>query len=174
MRDLLLATLLGTVVAACARPAAVEQPVPTPSVRAPESAAAPQDVDQLIEALRHLPGEFRFIDPEQTGYYFTGSEALFRRIGELDSIAVPKLIECFGHTEPAAATLDGRPVPIAVMCFQAFLRTEWFQARRRTRTLPLGPQGIGAVRLRSTPEELARTRHWWRTYIAAGAPLGRP
>jgi hypothetical protein len=170
MRLLSIGTLLLAVAAGCAPPPPLPERVESTLPQGPD---VPRSVDQLIEALRTLPGDFRFIDPEQTGYMFTGSEALFRQIAALDSVAVPKLIDCFGQADPTAATLDGQPVPIAVLCFQAFIRTRWFQARRRTRTLPMGAQGVGAVRLRSTPEQLVRARDWWRVYLAAGAPLGR-
>jgi hypothetical protein len=171
------AGLLASIVAACAKSNAVERTAPAPTTAAVTTARRIDDsvdVDLIIDALRKLPGEFRFFDPEQTGYVFTGGDALFREIAALDSAAVPTLVECLGNAEPAAATLEGRPVSLAVLCFRALTWTRWFETRRRSRSLPLGPGGVGGVRLRSTPEELIRARNWWRAYLAAGAPLGRP
>jgi hypothetical protein len=124
-----------------------------------------------IEQLRALPGEFAYIDAERTGYLFHGDERVFLRVGAADSLIVPALIDCFGRSEPATATLDGTPVPLGIMCWQAFLRTKYYQPRQRVTSLPLRYQNRPITRLTSSPEQLAQIRQWWRSYWEAGSPL---
>lgn len=130
-------------------------------------------VDSLIVALRNLPGEFRYIDAERTGSYFTGGEALFRAVGRVDTVAVPRLIECFGNVAPSAATLDGRPVQHGKMCFRAFAYTPYYEKRLRSATWMTGLKSVGLLpgRLGATDQQLLEARDWWRRYYAAGSPV---
>jgi hypothetical protein len=158
--------------AACTRPGPQVPLVATPSPNPPTAASA-ATVDSLIHALRELPGRLRYIDPERTGSVFDGSEALFRAIGEADTVAVPALIECFGNVEPTAATLDGRPVQLGKLCFRAFGYTHYYAQRLRSAAwmAELKTTGLLPAHLEATDEQLRLARDWWRRYYAAGSPL---
>ena len=164
------ALLLVLIAIGCATgspPAARPSPADSPAT------SASSDIDSLIIALGRLPGEFRYIDAERTGSYFTGGEALFRAVGRADTLGVQRLIECFGDLRPSAATVDGRPVQHAKMCFRAFTFTPYYAKRLRSATWMTDLKRIGLLpgRLSATDDELLQARDWWRRYFAAGSPV---
>ena len=142
------------------------------SAHAPDT-LSPSEIDSLVLALGHLPGEFRYIDAERTGSYFTGGEDLFHALGRADTVAVPRLIECLGDLRPSAATVDGRPVQRAKMCFRAFGYTPYYQKRLRSATWMTDLKRVGLLpgRLGATDEEVLEALDWWRRYFAAGSPV---
>lgn len=51
-------------------------------------------------------------------YVFTGDRDIIYAFSTFEDSAVVRVVECLDDLEPAAATLDGDPVPMGVMCLE--------------------------------------------------------
>ncbi|MDP9206856.1 MAG: hypothetical protein M3P12_15635 [Gemmatimonadota bacterium] len=90
-------------------------------------------IDTLIAAALNTKGEFTG-DSEM--YEFSGSENSFEKLSKLPS-AVPRLVDCLGWDQRAAATFKGARVLVGVICDQVLIRNPNIQERLTT----LGPNG---------------------------------
>ena len=86
------------------------QPVVQPSLSA------------LLDSLARLPGEFRLVGFQ---WQFSGDDHVFRSIADHRDSAVVHLVDCLDRVTPAAATVEGRRVPVGVLCYAALQRTAY-------------------------------------------------
>jgi hypothetical protein len=137
-------------------------PSPTPPANAATSRV---DLDKLIAALDTVQGEFR--DVADLTFMFVSESRLLEEIAAQDERAVPKLVECLGRTRLARATAEhvGR-VRVGVLCAEALVYTDFFQARNSTDRWPAGFQDSTAHNYGAGPEELYRAQRAWRAYLA--------
>ncbi|HEX7041204.1 MAG TPA: hypothetical protein VF202_13890 [Trueperaceae bacterium] len=127
--------------------------------------ATPEPADslgKLIEKLGQLPGSF-----ERTGrsgaYAFTGDRNVIHAIVLFEDAAVPRLVDCLDNTEPAAATLNGEPVPVGVMCYEALRFTASYEATDEQGDLdPTWPGYIGPD---ATAEDLRAAKGAWEEVV---------
>lgn len=77
-------------------------------------------IGSFMDSLRTLTGEFS--SPDGAQWRFSGDQRLLADAAELDDAVVDSLVACLGDTSSSNATLAGRPVPRAIVCFEALRR----------------------------------------------------
>jgi len=93
-----------------------------------ESHSAPADtLDRLIERLKTVGGTFTRAGAEHD-FRFDGSLEVVRALSAFGDSAVARLVECMDREEPTTTTLQGRPVPLGAMCFDALRRIAYYEA----------------------------------------------
>src|SRR3546814_8170003 len=76
----------------------------------------------LEAALLAAEGRFIWEDARQD-YIFSDRSGLFELLSPMPESDLPILVACIDDPRPARATLDGAPVTLGVVCYQA-LRSE--------------------------------------------------
>lgn len=116
----------------------------------------------LIGALRSLKGTYKHGKSGQ--WVFDGDRSLFAAIAAFGDSSVARLAACLDDSSPSAATLDGRPVPVGVVCYEALLYTADAE-----------PEGSdsgewpGIVLPTATLEQLGAAKTAWEHVIGAHA-----
>ena len=115
-----------------------------------EPAATP-----LERALQTFEGRFEWSIARQD-YSFSDRPGLGVLLGRERGALVPALVACIDDPRPAAATLDGRPVSLGVMCYQALRQTAYVEADN-------WPGHIGLFAL---PSERTAAKEAWQAALA--------
>jgi hypothetical protein len=143
--------------------ACTQGPSPTnPCVTA--NARADREIDSLIAALDTVQGEFR--DVADLTFMFVSDTRILESLGAQDRRAVPKLVECLGRTHWGRATAEhvGR-IRVGVLCAEALIYTDFFQARNSTERWPEGFSDSTDVEYGAGAEDLRRAQRAWRAYL---------
>ena len=130
-----------------------------PSIEHPQTDNA-RTLDLLIDSLRYLPGQFVLL-PENR-WSFVGANALFAAFVPFADSGVVRLVDCLDAPGEGAATVDGRKVPIGVLCTWALRRVasfEWGEADEVNGRWP------GAVEPTATRQQLEAAGRAWRPVV---------
>ena len=156
-----LATLARPVVFAAL---ACSAPARQPSTASPATGLADRTLDSLIAALNTVQGEFR--DVGHLVFVFASDSRLLEQIGAADERAVPKLVECLERPDFARATAAGvGRVRVGVLCAEALIRTDFFQARNASDAWPAGFEDSTRVAYDASAVDLRRAQRAWRAYL---------
>jgi hypothetical protein len=89
-----------------------------PSVAEGNSLQGPADsLGVLTGNLGQLPGSYSIGAHGQ--WVFSGDRKLFEAIAAHEDSAVARLVDCLDDTTAAIATVEGRPVSVGVLCYEA-------------------------------------------------------
>jgi hypothetical protein len=77
----------------------------------------------LTANLRQLRGSYSIGAHGQ--WVFSGERKLFEAIAAHEDSAVVRLVDCLDDTTAALATVEGRPVPVGVLCYEALRFTAY-------------------------------------------------
>jgi hypothetical protein len=86
---------------------------------------------------------------------------------ELEERAVPALVDCLTNAEPTRVTVETRPVPLGVMCYEALHLTVSYE-----HTGPdggLDPDWPGYVEPTAQSEDLVRAKQAWLDVVGSKA-----
>lgn len=137
-----------------------QQPDVSPKVESgvPESGTTQHSLTALIDSLGALPGEFVL---SGLVWDFQGDTQMMNAIAAKGDSAVAALVDCLGNDQLARATVEGRRVPMGVMCYTTLQRTAY----------PLEPEDgdgswPGFVEPTASVEELKKAQEAWRAVVA--------
>ena len=121
---------------------------------------------QLAAALR-TPGQF--FEAGDNAFALTSDSTLHRL--SADRGAVPRLVECLGWDRRAAATWQGYPVFVGVVCFHALMATQYFDKLNVGFDWPQALQDSGWISYRTESlSKLRAARDWWREQLRRVPP----
>ena len=147
-----------------------------PTVHGVDANRSTTATDSAIRELAALPGEIREYDG---GFSFgipREHDAILERLIELDTLAMPRLVECVGDPALAAITFKGVRAPVAVLCSIALMNLPFIATlRRRSDWTEECEDAIGALSYDTAGREARmRTFAAWKAVLAAlrqNAPL---
>lgn len=143
--------------AAVSRPtaSAKDSSSPAPTVAATvarwRGSTIPDHIDSLMATAFSTEGAFTGDDEM---YDFSGNKTRFEELGNV-SLAVPRLVDCLGWDQRAAATYRGARLLVGVICDQALIRNPKIQKLLTT----LGPGGYPDVSLDYRNPAIAEVRN---------------
>ena len=118
----------------------------------------PDSLSALIGDLGDIKGGYRHGSSGQ--WVFDGARGLFAAIAGYGDSAVARLTDCLDNPQPSSTTLEGKPVPIGVVCYEALLYTAYAE-----------PEGSdtgewpGIVLPTATVEELRAAKAAWQQVV---------
>jgi len=112
----------------------------------------------LTGRLSQLPGSYSIGAHGQ--WVFSGDRALFRAIAEHRDSAVTRLVDCLDDTTASLATVEGRRVPVGVLCYEALL----FAAYAEPEGIDTG-EWSGTVMPSATTQDLRDAKSAWLEVI---------
>jgi hypothetical protein len=158
MRRVLPITVLVCAAVACSRASST---VGSPSA---SETATDAHLEALVGALDTVQGEFR--DLADLTFAFISETRILEAIAAYNQRAVPRLVECLGDTKLARATAEhvGR-IRVGVLCYEALVYTDYFQARNSAQRWPEGFIDSTFFNFNADPAELRRAQRAWRAYL---------
>lgn len=81
----------------------------------------------LEESLRAFEGRFDW-DAARQDYIFSDRPGLAALIEPVAEGSLAALVDCIDDPRPAAATLDGKPVTLGALCYQALRQSAYVEA----------------------------------------------
>ena len=78
-----------------------------------------------VQSLRILDGSF--VQETDSSWTFKPDSPLFAEIARYGDTAISELVTCMDDIRPTAATVDGRPVPTGVMCYETLRRFVYYE-----------------------------------------------
>lgn len=78
---------------------------------------------------------------------------------------VPMLVECLDDPSPSRSTIDGRPVAVGIVCYEALTQLIYYE--------PPAPGGdvaaswAGHISPQASPERMREAKEAWKTVVAA-------
>jgi hypothetical protein len=131
---------------------------------APPPAAA-QGVG-LRGSLAEIGGAYQW-NAELKTHVFSDKPAIATVIGEGSDQTIAELVECLDDTAPARTVLEGRPVPVGVLCHEALGQIVYYE--------PTDPNGDvarswpGHIEPSATPAELQGAKRAWQDVVGRKA-----
>jgi len=98
--------------------------------------SVPDKIDSLLAAAFSAKGEYTGDEEE---YAFSGSESAVEALRKIPD-AIPRLVECLGWDERAAAEFNGSKVLVGVVCYQAILGSEYNNKLNNESAFPVAAQ----------------------------------
>jgi hypothetical protein len=150
MKEVLLLVLLASL--GCAPPPLVYQ------VASWRGSTKPDSLDEQLAKALSTPGEF-----------LEGSDMVFAYSADstLEPLArpaaLPRLVDCMGRDQRAAATWQRARVLVGVVCFQAILRSDYFQSHDF-------PDSSWVAYQNPPLSELREAQAWWRRQLRRQPP----
>ena len=141
------AACLALALAGCSEPPAQDE-------QAPSRASTPG----LRAALTHAAGAFEWSDATRS-YVFTDKAAIEKLVGKGSDQQIRELVDCLDDETPSRATLNGQPVPVGVMCYQALSQTIYYEPTAKDGDL--AADWPGHLEPTATPQELAAAKRAW-------------
>lgn len=92
------------------------------------SATADEGVAVELQRLRDLHGSFEASTVGAGGYQLPAAETVYRALATHGHDAVRELVSCLDDEAPSSVQLNGRAVPLGVLCGQALLYVAHFEA----------------------------------------------
>lgn len=120
-------------------------------------AAAPLRAAALEEALLAFEGRFTW-DAARQEYVFSDRPGLAALLEPVREAHLATLVACIDDPRPARTLLDGAPVPLGVLCYQAMRLVAYVEAA----------DWPGHVGPRATAAERRAAREAWETALAEG------
>jgi hypothetical protein len=122
-------------------------------------------LDNLIDNLTNLSGEFSRYTSQSFGYY--GDRSLFRRLQDYVEYdkhfgheIVKVLVENMDNDKQSNVMLDGNPVPVGVMCYEALSSIVDYKAAKDDPS-----SSVGVVLPTATHEDLAAAKQYWKYLV---------
>ena len=116
----------------------------------------------LLSRLRSVQGEYER-SSNRGVWEFKGNRDLFVAIAAYEDFAMPRLVECLGRTEASAVTVNGRPVPLGVVCYQALMTTAYYEHGDANGDITFDwPGYIGPE---ASPEQLKAAQAAWHDVV---------
>jgi hypothetical protein len=109
----------------------------------------------LEDSLLAYEGRFEW-NAERQDYIFSDRPGLDGLLEPLRKDTLAKLVDCIDDPRSAAATLDGKPVSLGVMCYQALRQTAYVEADN-------WPGHIGPL---AGPEARQAAKQAWQATLA--------
>jgi hypothetical protein len=127
---------------------------------------APVEPPGLQEALSQVTGTFLWRD--DLGRYEYSEKARLEEVlsTQAPEEAVPILVECIDDTEASRSSIDGRPVAVGIVCYEALTLLGYYE--------PTAPDGDvasgwpGHIPPTATPEEMRAAREAWKSVVDSG------
>ncbi|GAB4354967.1 MAG: hypothetical protein Kow00114_05040 [Kiloniellaceae bacterium] len=120
-------------------------------------AAGTAGAASLEESLRSFEGRFAW-DAGRQDYIFSDRPGLAALIDPVTDDTLAALVACIDDPRPAAATLDGAPVSLGALCYQALRQSAYVEAEN-------WPGYIGPL---ADPEARATAKRAWQAALAEG------
>lgn len=111
----------------------------------------------IEEALLAAEGRFIWEDARQD-YIFSDRSGLFELLSPMPESDLPILVACIDDPRPARATLDGAPVTLGVVCYQALRLVAYVEATG-------WPGHIGPL---ASPAARSAAKRAWQAVLAEG------
>jgi hypothetical protein len=140
--------------AAAAAGCATEPGAPPPQERA--------SIQVLRSSLAQLTGTYEWND-ELRRYVFSNAAGIEALVREAADATVRELVECLDDEAASKVTLQGRAVPVGVVCYQALTQLVYYE--------PTGPSGDiaaewpGHVEPDATAEDLRAAKEAWQQVV---------
>lgn len=92
-----------------------------PEQASPLLADSSTGIPGFLADIRTLSGQFAAL--EGYGWSLPSGQEVFARAGSFDDSVVDSLVRCLGDETLSDVTLEGKQVPIAILCYEALKRT---------------------------------------------------
>jgi len=116
----------------------------------------------LLDSLRTTRATFTRTNSGR--WEFNGDQRLLEAIATHGDSAVAQLVGCLDIVAPSRVSLEGRPVPIGVVCYQALRHFAYYEWDCGSDTSPLLCAGF--VEPTASPAVLRRAKEAWQEALA--------
>jgi hypothetical protein len=126
-------------------------------------------VSDVMRRLERLQGQYSAPSDNAELVVQTDDFRLFSQIRALGEDVVPTLVACLDSEIPATATMEGRRVPLGVVCMEALERTAIYEATDSSGDID--PDWPGYTLPTSTAEERRAAKAAWLIVVRKKAYL---
>jgi hypothetical protein len=154
MKSRLVILFVAATVLNCSR----EEPAVHTTARVEQPMAVPDSLRQSIQRLGTLEGSFYLLS--DSSWTFLPESPLFAAIESYGDQAVSALVSCLDDIHPAAATVNGRPVYVGVMCYEALRRFVYYEYWDSD-IEGYSPDWLGYIAPTAGPADLHTAKQMW-------------
>lgn len=121
----------------------------------------------LIKALKAVGGEYTHPQYEPLAWVFSEEQApVFERIASFGDAAIAPLVQCIGDSTATLSRIQGRFVPLGVLCDEILNRMIYHE--EPSATGDIDPDWAGNITPEATPLDLRRGQQAWQRVIRDG------
>lgn len=129
--------------------------------------ATSDSVNELIDALKTLGGEYTHPSYESLGWVFSKERAPeLLRIAAVGDVAIEPLVKCIGDTSPTLSMIQGHAVPVGVLCYEVLNRMIYHE--EPSVTGDIDPDWAGYITPEARALDLRRAQQAWQRVIRDG------
>ena len=165
-RRMLTIWALAVIASSCSEPPpATNQAAPAATpVRPP--AANSEPAPTIRSSVARLRGSYAW-NAELKRHVFSDPSAVEKVVESATDSVIRDLVDCLDDVNPSQTTLNGKPVPVGVMCHQALSQIVYYEPVARSGDV--AAKWPGHIEPTATAEALAAARRAWADVIAKKA-----